>query len=66
MTKIYSIKPKDIAFLFSKSYKQAYRDYCRMRISLNKKKKQIITIDETAQYFGIKPEVIRESLGAIY
>lgn len=63
MTKIYSIKPKDIAFLFSKSYKQAYRDYCRMRISLEKNKYQVITIEETAKYFGIKPEVIRENLG---
>jgi len=59
---IINIKPKDIQRLLGLSYSQAKRKVKAIREINGKEKHQCVTVDETADYLGITPELIKENL----
>jgi len=56
MTVPISIKPKDLMCILGLSHRQCVRKLKAIRLVCNKESHQYVTIEETADYFGLPAE----------
>lgn len=62
LTRRISIYPKDIQLITGKSERTSRSIFKKIRISLNKKKEQIVTVKELCEYLGISEESVMQVL----